>query len=146
MNIIVIGCGKVGRTITQYLSDENHSVTVIDEREDRIEEMINENDVQGVCGNGLLCSTLEEADVHHTYLVIATTDSDEVNMLCCMTARKLGARHSIARVRNPEYSAVLPRLRDDLGLSLSVNPEQDCATEMARVLRFPSAIRIDTLA
>lgn len=146
MNIIVIGCGKVGRTITQYLSDENHSVTVIDEREDRIEEMINENDVQGVCGNGLLCSTLEEADVHHTYLVIATTDSDEVNMLCCMTARKLGARHSIARVRNPIYLQQSVFMRDELGFSMLINPEYQAAIEISRMLRFPSAINVESFA
>ncbi len=146
MNIIVVGCGKVGRTITQYLSEENHNVTVIDERMDRIEEMINEYDVQGVCGNGLLCQTLEEADVHHTYLIIATTDSDEVNMLSCLTARKLGARHSIARVRNPIYLQQNEFMRDQLGFSMLINPEYQAAIEISRMLRFPSAINVETFA
>jgi len=146
MNIIVVGCGKVGRAITQYLSEEHYDVTVIDVREDRVEDMINQNDVQGVCGNGLLCETLEEADVRHAYLVIATTDSDEVNMLCCMTARKLGARHSIARVRNPLYLQQTVFMRDQLGFSMLINPEYQAAIEISRMLRFPSAINVESFA
>ncbi len=143
MNIIVVGAGKVGVTIASYLCDENHDVTVIDKREHVLEELMNGTDIQAVCGDGAICSVLTEAEVEKAYLVIATTGSDEINLLCCMTARKMGARHCIARVRNPNYIKQIPFMRTQLGLSMIVNPDFQTAIEISRSLRFPSAIKIE---
>lgn len=146
MKIIVVGAGKVGRTIANYLCEENHDVTVIDKRETVLENLMNECDVQGVCGDGALCTVLSEAQVEKTYLLITTTDSDEVNLLACMTARKMGARHCIARVRNPHYVSQLSFMRSELGLSMIVNPEFQTALEISKILRFPSAIKMESFA
>ncbi len=143
MNIIVVGAGKVGATIASYLCEENHDITVIDKRESVLEELMNGVDIQAVCGDGAICSVLSEAEVEKAYLVIATTGSDEINLLCCMTARKMGARHCIARVRNPSYIKQIPFMRTQLGLSMIVNPDSQTAIEISRTLRFPSAIKID---
>ncbi len=143
MNIIVVGAGKVGATIASYLCEENHDVTVIDTREHVLDALINETDIQAVCGDGAICSILTEAEVEKAYLVIATTGSDEINLLCCMTARKMGARHCIARVRNPSYTKQIPFMRTQLGLSMIVNPDFQTALEISRTLRFPSAIKIE---
>ncbi len=146
MNIIIIGAGKVGQTIAQYLCEENHDITVIDKRESVLEQLINQCDVQGVCGDGAICSVLTEAEVERAYLVIATTDSDEINLLSCMTARKMGARHCIARVRNPNYAKQLAFMRSELGLSMIVNPDFQAALEISRILRFPSAIKMESFS
>lgn len=146
MNIILIGAGKVGETIAHCLCEERHSVTVIDKREEVLEALGNEYDIQAVCGDGALCSVLTEAQVEKAYLVIATTQSDEINILSCMTARKMGARHCIARVRNPDYSEQTVFLRNELGLSMIVNPEFQAALEISRILRFPSAIKMESFA
>lgn len=146
MKIIIIGAGKVGVTLAEHLSGEGHEITVVDADPEALRGVGERLDVMTVEGTGASFETLMEAGVDKAGLLIAVTNTDELNLLACLIGRKLGSSHAIARVRNPEYSAVLPRLRDELGLSMSVNPEQDCAAEMARVLRFPSAIRIDTLA
>lgn len=146
MKIIIIGAGKVGQTIAQYLCEEDHSVIVIDKQEQVLEHLVNEYDLQAVCGDGAICSVLTEAEVEKAYLVIATTASDEINILSCMTARKMGARHCIARVRNPNYSEQLVFMRNELGLSMIVNPEFQAALEISRILRFPSAIKMESFA
>ncbi len=146
MNIIVVGAGKVGATITAYLCEENHDVTVIDTKEEVLDEVMNALDVQGVHGNGTIYSVLKDAEVAKAYLVIATTASDEINMLCCMTAKKMGAKHCIARVRNPGYIRQIPFMRKELGFSMIVNPDYQTALEISRILRFPSAIKIESFS
>ena len=146
MKIIITGAGKVGETLAEHLAAEGHEITVVDSDPEVLRVVGERLDLMTVEGGCASFDVLMEAGADKAELLIAVTGTDELNLLTCLIGRKLGRCHTIARVRNPEYSAVLPRLRDDLGLSLSVNPEQDCATEMARVLRFPSAIRIDTLA
>ena len=146
MNIIVVGCGKIGSTLVESLSAEGHDVVALEKDAHVLEQITNMYDVMGVCGNGADCEILEEAAVDKAELVVAATGSDEMNMLCCFFARKMGAKHTIARVRNPMYVEELNLIKDDLGLSMAINPEEACATEMARVLRFPSAIKIDTFA
>lgn len=104
MNIIVVGCGKIGSTLVESLSAEGHDVVALEKDAHVLEQITNMYDVMGVCGNGADCETLEEAAVDKAELVVAATGSDEMNMLCCFFARKMGAKHTIARVRNPEYN------------------------------------------
>lgn len=146
MNIIIIGCGRVGTTLAEQLSSDEYDVTVIDMSEDKITSIADRADVLGVKGNGCSVSTLKSAGVENTDLLIAVTESDEQNILSCLTARKLGAGNTIARVRNPEFSEVLPLIKNDLGLSMSINPDAACAEEMVRVLKFPSMIKVDQFA
>ncbi len=146
MKIIIIGAGKVGATLAEHLTSEGHEITVVDANGEALRQVGERLDVMTVEGPGASFDTLMEAGIDTADLLITVTGTDELNLLTCLIGRKVGSCQTIARVRNPEYSAMLPRLRDELGLSMSVNPEQDCATEMLRVLRFPSAIRIDTLA
>ncbi len=146
MNIIIVGAGKVGSTIASFLCEEDHDVTIIDTKEDVLDELMNAQDIQGVCGNGSILSILEEAGASKSSLVIATTVSDEINLLCCMTAKKMGAKHCIARVRNPSYIKQMPFMRKELGLSMIVNPDFQAAIEISRMLRFPSAIKIESFS
>ncbi len=147
MNIIIAGCGKVGQKLTERLSQENeHNITIIDINAPIIETLVNQHDVMGVCGSCANIEILTEAGVEDADLMIAVTESDEINMLTCLMAKKLGNCQTIARVRKPEYAKSLAVFRDDLGLSMVINPEQAAAKEMARVLRFPSAIQIDTFS
>lgn len=146
MKVVIIGNGKVGQTIAQQLSREKHDVVIIDNNRANLQATINELDVIGVCGSGVSHSVQLEAGVGQASLVIAATSSDELNMLCCLIARKLGAESTIARVRDPEYVNQAMFLRSELGLSLAINPEHMTAMEIARLLRFPSANQIDTFA
>lgn len=146
MKIIIIGDGKIGSVLAEQLSKETHAVTLIDHHSDPLEQSNKELDVMVVEGDGSSHLVQKEAGVETADLVIACTGADELNLLCCLIAKKLGARHTIARVRNPKYVEELALIKDDLGLSMSINPEQECAMEMARVLRFPSAIKIDTFS
>ena len=146
MNIIIVGCGKVGEELAAVLSKENHDITVIDRNEGVVTEMCARYDVMGTVGNGASYSVLQEADITHTDLMIAVTGSDELNLLCCLTARKAGHCHTIARVRKPEYTTEMQYLKEELGLAMIINQEQTAAREIARVMKFPSAIEIDTFA
>ena len=146
MKIIIIGDGKIGSVLAEQLSKETHAVTLIDHHADPLEQSNKELDVMVVEGDGSSHLVQKEAGVETADLVIACTGADELNLLCCLIAKKLGAKHTIARVRNPKYVEELALIKDDLGLSMSINPEQECAMEMARVLRFPSAIKIDTFS
>lgn len=146
MKIVTVGDGKVGATLTEHLSKEGHDVVVIDQNPKVVEEMVNQYDVMGISGNGASYGVLMEAGANKANLLIAATSSDELNILSCMVSKKIGARHTIARVRNPEYSQQLVFLREELGLSMVVNPEMETATEICRLLRFPSAINIETFA
>ena len=144
MNIIIVGDGKVGATLVEHLSKEGHDVVVIDRDPKVIEQIVNSYDVMGICGNGANCEIQLEAGVDSADLFIAATSSDELNILSCLMAKKAGAGHTIARVRNPDYLKQLPFFKDALGLSMIVNPEYDAANEIAKVLRFPNAINIET--
>lgn len=146
MNIIVVGCGKVGQAIVQQLSDEGNDITVIDIDEKKVNEASRKYDVMGVIGNGATHSVQLEAGIEHTDLMIAVTASDELNLLCCLVAKKAGKCQTIARVRNPEYSKDAPYLQEELRLAMVINPEFAAASEIARVIRFPSAVKIDTFA
>ncbi len=146
MNIVIVGDGKVGTTLTEQLSLEGHDVVVIDRNPKLIEQLVNSYDVMGVCGNGASYDVQIEAGVQNARLFIAATSSDELNILSCLMAKKIGAHHTIARVRNPEYLKQLSFIKEELGLSMIVNPEYDAANEIAKVLRYPSAINIESFA
>ena len=146
MQIIVVGCGKVGRTLVEQLSGEDHNVTVVDTRADVIRSVSLQYDVMGIVGNGTSYQVLEEADLEHTDILIAVTQSDEVNLLCCVMAKKKADCHTIARVRNPIYSEERDFLQKELELSMTINPELEAAREMARLLQFPNAIEIERFA
>ncbi len=146
MNIVIVGLGKIGTTLTKYLAEGNHDVTVIDSNAKVVEAVVDEADVMGISGTGASYDVLMEAGANKAKLFIAMTGSDEMNILSCLIAKKMGAKHTIARVRNPEYSKQLNFMRDELGISMLVNPEYEAANEMARILHFPSAIKIDSFA
>lgn len=146
MKIVIVGDGKIGSTLAEQLSSEGHDITVIDNNSSTLQQTNEDLDILCVEGNGATVATQKEAGVDVSDLLIAATTSDELNLLCCLVAKKLGAQHTIARVRNPEYDGELSLISDDLGLSLSVNPELCCATEIARTLRIPSAIKTDSFA
>ena len=145
MKIIIVGAGKVGLALTQNLSRE-HSVTVIDQNPQLLEHIVNVYDVMGVCGNGASANVLKEADAERTNLLIATTSGDEINILTCLVAKNLGVQHTIARIRNPEYEEQLRYMRGQLGLSMAINPEKATAREIARVLRYPNAMAVESFS
>ncbi|MBO5104609.1 MAG: Trk system potassium transporter TrkA, partial [Ruminococcus sp.] len=145
MDIIIVGCGKVGSTLADVLSGE-HNVTVIDTSEAKTENVVNDHDVMGITGNCLQVSILKEANVEKTDIFIAVTNSDEVNILSCLIAKELKARHCIARVRNPEFDQQLVFMRDNLKISMMVNPDYNAANEIAKILRYPEAINIESFA
>ncbi len=146
MKITVIGAGKVGRTLCEQLCGEGHDVTAIDLSDELLSTLDSRLDIQCVSGNAASKKVQIEAGVPGSDLTIAVTASDEINILCCLLSKKLGACSTIARVRNPEYAEQLSFLRDDLGLSMTVNPELAAAEEISRTLRIPSAIKVDSFA
>lgn len=147
MKILVVGCGKIGTTIVDSLTAEGHDVTVIDSTPALLEEITNIYDVMGVCGNGADHDVLQEADAAHADLFVAVTGSDESNMLSCFLARAMGAKHTIARIRNPEYNDnSLNFMKQHLGLSMAINPELLAAEELLNILKFPSAVKVETFS
>lgn len=146
MRIVIIGLGSIGKTILKSLSGERHTITIIDEDKVRIEKLIEKYDVLGVVGNGASMDIQEEANVADADLVIALTRSDELNILACLVAKKLGARNTIARVRNPDYQNQINKMKDDLGLSMVVNPEQETANEIFNIINLPSVAKIEHFA
>lgn len=146
MRIIIVGCGKVGFSLADQLNSEGHDVTLIERDNTKLNSVINTIDVMGVYGNGAIYQTQIEAGIAEADLLIATTNSDELNMLCCLIAKKAGNCHTIARIRNPEYSTEINFIREELNLSLAINPELASAMEISRLLKFPSAIKIDSFA
>lgn len=146
MKIIIVGCGNVGAALAEQLSKEGHSITVVDEKEELVNSITNTYDIMGIVGNGAVYSVQQEAGVKEADLLIAITGQDELNLLCCLIARKAGGCHTVARVRNPVYFKEIAYLKEELGLSLVINPEYAVATEIARLLKFPSALKIDTFA
>lgn len=146
MKIIIVGCGKVGTTLAEQLNRENHDITLIDTDDEALKNISDNVDLMSVTGNGAIYQVQMEAGIQEADLMIATTNSDELNMLCCLIAKKAGNCHTIARIRNPEYSAEIGYIREELNLSMAINPELAAAREIARLLRFPSAIKIEPFA
>ena len=144
MKIIIVGCGKVGYTLAQQLDEEGHDITVVDTDAAKIEQAISTLDVQGIEGNGTTFNALAEAGIKVADLLIAVTAQDEVNLLCCLMAKKTGNCNTIARVRNPEYVNEMDYLREGLGLSMVINPELTCARGIANLIEVPSALDFTT--
>ena len=146
MQIIVVGCGNVGHTLTQQLSKEGHNITVIEEKSSVVQSVVNNLDVMGIVGNGASYSIMKDAGIETADLMIAVTNSDELNLLCCLIAKKAGNCHTIARVRNPIYKKEINFIKEELGLSMVINPEEAAASEAERLLKLPSATKIETFA
>lgn len=146
LKIIIVGCGKVGANLVDQLSKEGHDITVIDKKAEKIQDITNIYDVMGLVGNGASYSTQMEAGIEETDLIIAVTDSDELNLLCCTVAKRVGKCAAIARVRTPDYSEETGYLREKLGLALIINPELEAAREVARILYLPTALEVNSFA
>ena len=144
MNIVIVGAGKVGETLIGNLVREKHDVAIVDQEYEIIKDIVNRYDVKGIVGGGLERSILIDAGVDKADFLIACTSRDEMNILCCVLAKKIGARYTIARVRDPEYFKELENMRTDLGLDYSFNPELATAIEIAQVLKFPSALSVES--
>lgn len=146
MKCIIIGGGKVGVTLAEQLCQENHDVVIMDASAKRMQDIPENIDALRIVGNGASIQAQMEAGVNEADILIAVTGSDELNLLCCLIAKKAGKCSTIARVRNPVYSKEINFIKERLGVSMTINPELTAATEIARLLRFPSAIKIDTFA
>lgn len=146
MKIIIVGCGKIGCTLAEQLSSEQHDLVVIDTNPQKIHQLSESIDVMGIVDNGASISVLSDAGIENTHLLIAVTGSDELNLLCCVIAKKVSKCHTIARVRNPLYNKERNFIRKSLGITMIINPELASAIEISRLLRFPSAIELDTFA
>lgn len=146
MQIVIIGLGSIGKTILKILSEERHKLTLIDENKEKIESLIEKYDVQGVVGNGACMDIQKEAGVKEADLVIVLTRSDELNILACLVAKKIGAKNTIARVRNPDYRKQISKMKDDLGIAMIVNPERETANEIFSLINLPSIVQIEHFA
>lgn len=146
MNIIIVGCGRVGRSIAEQLNTEGHSVTVIDERPEALEKITDTQNVMAIQGNGATYSVLREAEIESCDLLIAVTAADELNLYTCLLAKNAGVQSTIARVRNPEYINDVEVIKEDLKLTLAINPEYTCASEISRLVKYPGAVKISSFA
>lgn len=146
MNIVIVGDGKVGYALSEQLNREGHNITIIDNNQRALNDTMETLDVMGVHGNGASLDVQVEAGVQDADLLIAATSTDELNMLCCLMAKHLGAENTIARIRNPEYLAQLQLLKEQFGLSMVINPELEAAREISRVIKFPPALKVDTFS
>ena len=147
MNIIVVGCGKIGTTVLESLVAEGHDVIAVDVRPAALTDITNIHDVMTVCGNGADCETLAQAGAADTDLLVAATGSDEVNMLCCHVAKKMGVANTVARIRKPEFNdGSLVPMKELLDLSLAINPDRLAAMEMYHILRLPAAVKLETFS
>lgn len=143
MKIIVIGCGKIGRAIINNVVKEGHDIVAVDTNANIIDDVVNKYDVSGICGNGATLDIQKEADVKHADLVIATTSDDATNILTCLTAKKLGAKSTILRVRDPEYIDQMLMMKEELGLSMIVNPEMETAEEIYNLISIPGVDHLE---
>lgn len=146
MKIIIVGCGKVGSTLAEQLCREDTDITVLDTNGELVQQLVEEYDIMGYVGSGISIDTLIDAGIKKADMLIAVTDSDEVNLMCCLIARKASKCKTIARVRNPEYTSEIEFLKQEIGLAMVINPEYAAASEIARVLRLPSAIDVEVFA
>lgn len=143
MDIVILGAGKFGKTICAHLCREGHNITVIDSDAAVVDRIVEDYDVMGICGNGMSIEVLSEAGCARADIFIASSESDEINMVSALFAKKLGARHAVSRVRNPMYSKQTGFMREEMGISMLVNPEFDAAAEISRMLKFPAAAKIE---
>lgn len=143
MNIIIVGCGQVGRALAEQLNEKDNNITVIDSDVENVKAVTDKLDVMGVIGNGASYTTQNDAGVSKADLLIAVTGSDELNLLCCIIAKKASNCQTIARVRSHEYSLETGFLKDELELAMVINPERETAEEIARILRFPTALSVE---
>lgn len=146
MNIIIVGLGKTGITLTKYLSQEGHNLTCIDTRSEVVSKVVDTYDVQGLCGNGATYNILEEAGAVNADVIIACTKKDEINILSCLVAKTLGTKYTVARIREPEYAEQFEDIHGKLNINCMINPEEECAKEITRLLRFPLATKVETFA
>ena len=146
LRIIIVGCGKVGRTLVDQLSQEGHDITIVDRDGQKAQALANLYDIMGVQGNGASYGVLKEAGIETADLLIAVTQSDELNLLCCTVGKQVANCAAIARVRTPDYSREVGYLREKLGLAMIINPEMEAAAEAARILYLPTALEIDSFA
>ena len=146
LQIIIVGCGKVGVTLVEQLSKEGHDITIIDNNAAKVQEIANLYDVMGLAGNGASYSVQMEAGIEKADLIIAVTGSDELNLLCCTVAKQVGDCSAIARVRTPDYSKEAGYLRQKLGLTMIINPELEASREIARILYLPTALEVNSFA
>ena len=144
MKIIIVGGGKTGSALARSLSGENHDVTVIEKRADRLQELCDDNDIMGIVGSGLDNDALSQAGIESADLLIAVTAGDEDNLLCCLFAKKNADCDTIARVRNPLYVAETDFIKQSVGLSMIINPEYESAKSIARIVRVPSVVEMNT--
>ena len=144
MNIIIVGCGKVGFSLAEQLVREKHNITVMDPDEETLQRASDAMDIMTVSGSGSSAVDLRQAGADEADLMVAATSSDEVNMVCCLLSKNLGTRYTIARIRNPEYISSLADLRRNLNIDMVINPENSTAIEISRLLRFPAAANIET--
>lgn len=146
MNIIIVGCGKVGRSLVEQLSSENHDISVVDPKAHVVQSLVDMYDVFGIVGNGASYNILTEVGIEEADLLIAVTNSDELNLLCCLIAKKAGRCATIARVSNPVYFDEINFIKEEMGISMIINPELAAASEMSRILRIPTAMEINSFA
>ncbi len=146
MKIIIVGCGKVGETLAEQLNSEGHDIVLIDQNPAKVKAVATRHDLLGIIGNGATRATQKEAGIDSADLLIAVTGSDELNLLCCVMAKKAGSCRTIARVKSPEYAIETPYLKSELELAMIINPEYAAAKEITRILNFPMAIKVDTFA
>lgn len=146
LNIIIVGCGKVGTTLIEQLSKEGHDITIIDQNAQKVQEIASLYDIMGLAGNGASYSVQMEAGIAEADLIIAVTSSDELNLLCCTVAKQVGNCAAIARVRTPAYSSESNYLREALGLAMIINPELEASKEAARILYLPTALEVNSFA
>ena len=147
MNIIIAGAGMVGSTLTRLLTAEGHDVTLIDSTSSVLDSNLEQYDVMAIHGNCASMDVLQQAGVMETELLIAVTNMDEVNLLCCITAHSMNPKlHTIARIRNPDYTGQIYSMRNNFGLSMSINPEKQAAAEIDRLLQYPGFLKRDSFA
>jgi len=146
MKIILVGLGKVGKNIVEELSKQGHEIICIDVSSEKVNQTIESNDVMGIVGNGANIDILKEANVKNSDCFIAATNQDEVNIMSCLVAKKLGAKDCVARIRNPEYHKQIDFMKNELGVNLAINPEKETALEIKRIIDFPSTLSVDTFA
>lgn len=146
MKIIIVGGGKVGYTLAHQLSTEEHDITLVDNDSEALIHADDTLDVMCIKGNGASVEILKSANISEADLLIAVTDGDELNMICCVIGKKLGAKHTVARIRNTDYSNEYKMLKQELELDMVINPEMDAADEIARMLQFPPATNVETFA
>ncbi len=144
MKIIIVGAGKVGRALLETLVEENHDVVIVDSNPDVVEQVVNQFDVMGYVGSGCERGVLTQSEVEHADFFIACTSRDEMNILCCVLAKQLGAKHTVARVRDPEYSKEVDGLSEFLSLDYAINPEYRTAVVISKILKYPSAINVES--